>query len=93
MTQISLFMKQNHRHREQTGACQGGRRWGKGGVGSWHCRYVIIYRIENQQGSTIEHRELCTISYDKPQWKKNIFKKEYICLGFPGGVTGKEPTC
>ena len=35
MTQINLSMKQNHEHREQTGDCQGGRRWGRDGVGCW----------------------------------------------------------
>ena len=37
MTQMNLSMKQkqNHGHREQTGGCQGGGGWGRGGVGGW----------------------------------------------------------
>ena len=27
MTQINLYMKQNHGHREQRGGCQGGESW------------------------------------------------------------------
>ena len=66
MTQISLFMKQrqNHRHRGQTAKGEG-----VGGGMEWEvgiCRYIIIHRIENQQDSTMEHKELCIIPYDKP---------------------------
>ena len=35
MTQMNLFMKQTHRHREQTHGCQGGGEWGTDGVGVW----------------------------------------------------------
>ena len=37
MTQMnpSMKQKQNHGHREQTAGCQGGRGWGKDGVGVW----------------------------------------------------------
>ena len=31
---ISMKQKQNHRHREQTGGCQGGRGVGEGRTGS-----------------------------------------------------------
>ena len=31
----SMKQKQNHGHREQTAGCQGGRGWGKDGVGVW----------------------------------------------------------
>ena len=36
-TQINLptKQKQNHRHGEQTGSCQGRRVWGKDGVRGW----------------------------------------------------------
>ena len=29
----SMKQKQNHRHREQSGGCQGGGGWGRDGVG------------------------------------------------------------
>ena len=29
-----------------------------------------IYEIDKQQGPTTEHRELYSISYNKPQWKR-----------------------
>ena len=37
MTQMNLSMKhkQNHRHREETGGCQGGGVWGRDGAGGW----------------------------------------------------------
>ena len=37
MTQMNLTMKQkqNHRHGEQTGGCQGGGVWGRDRVGVW----------------------------------------------------------
>ena len=35
MTQMNLFMKQIHRHREQTCGCQAGGRMGKGWTGTF----------------------------------------------------------
>ena len=32
---LSVKQKENHRHREQAGGCQGGRDWGRDGVGGW----------------------------------------------------------
>ena len=32
---LSTKQKQNYAHREQTGGCQGGEDWGRGGVGGW----------------------------------------------------------
>ena len=32
---MNLSMKQNHRHREQTGGCQGVGGCGRDGVGGW----------------------------------------------------------
>ena len=64
---LSMKQKQNHRHREQTGGCQGGGGWGRAGVGGWgEQSEAIIYRKDKQQGPTVQHRELYSISYDKP---------------------------
>ena len=43
MTQMNISMKQNHRHREQTGGCQGGGCWRKDGVGGWVSRCKPLY--------------------------------------------------
>ena len=48
-------MKQNHKHREQTGSCPRGR-WG-GMDWDWQMQ-TIIYRMDKQQGPTIQHREV-----------------------------------
>ena len=59
--------KQNHGHREQTCGCQGGGGWGRDGVGRLGVADVsFIYRVDKQQGPTVDHRELYSISYDKP---------------------------
>ena len=59
--------EQIHRHRKQTCACQG---WGvegvwaqgREGLGVWDQQMqTIIYRIDKQQGSTVQHRELYSI--------------------------------
>ena len=34
-TNISTKQKQTHRRRDKTGGCQGGRCWGRDGVGGW----------------------------------------------------------
>ena len=31
---------------------------------------TIIYRMDKQQGPTVQHRELYSISCDKPEWKR-----------------------
>ena len=37
---------------------------------------AIIYRTDKQQGPTVQHRELYSISCDKHNKKKNV----YICI-------------
>ena len=45
MTQMNLFMKQKQIQgdRELTGGCQGGRDWGRDGVGDWASRGELLY--------------------------------------------------
>ena len=55
MTQMNLSMKQKltHRHREQTGGCQGG---GDGRGLDWefrNSRCNLVYRMDKQQGPTV----------------------------------------
>ena len=45
MTQMKLSMKQNPRHREQAGHCQGRDSWGRDGVGGL-LAYIRFY-IQN----------------------------------------------
>ena len=48
-----------------------GKTWERHGLGIWdQQRQSITYRIDKQQGPTVEHKELYSISYDKPQWKR-----------------------
>ena len=37
-----------------------------------------FYRMDKQQGPTVQHRELYSISCDKPYGK--VYEKEYICI-------------
>ena len=81
MTQMSQSMeqKQNQGHREQTYGCQGGGRWERDGVESGISRCKLGYRwtqMDKPQGPTVQHRELYSISCDKPSWKD--YEKEYI---------------
>ena len=67
MTQMNLCTKQTHRCREQTCGCQGGGRWGRDRLGVWELQMqTIIYRMDKQQGPTVKHRDLYSISCDKP---------------------------
>ena len=41
---------------------------------------TIMFRMDKQQGPNVYHRELYSISYDKPEWKKiYIFLAESLC--------------
>ena len=65
---MNLFtqQKQTHRHRKQT--C--GYQWGKGAGGGGginqefgiNRQHTTIYKIDKQQGPTVQHRELYSIS-------------------------------
>ena len=59
---LSTKQKQTHRHREQTCGCQGGGGWARDGLGVWDQQMqTIIYRMDKQQGPTVQHRELYSI--------------------------------
>ena len=54
---LSMKQKQTHRHRDQTCGYQGGG--GRDGLGVWGQQMqTIIYRMDKQQGPTVEHRKL-----------------------------------
>ena len=64
---LSVKQKQNQGHREQTGGCQGGRGLERVGVGVWDQQMQTgIHRMDKQEGPTVQHRELYSISCDKP---------------------------
>ena len=68
-----MKQKETHRHRKQTGGCQGGGMDWEFGIS--RCRYTT--------SPTVEHRELYSISYGKLQWKnmkKNIYIYIYIYM-------------
>ena len=63
---LSMKQKQTHRHRDQT--CGGqGRGWqGRDGQGVGDQQMQIItYRVEKQQGPTIQYRKLGSTYCDK----------------------------
>ena len=65
MTQMNLSMKKEQR--KQTGGCQGGGGWERVALGVWDQHMQTdIYRMDKQQGPTVQHRELYSISCDKP---------------------------
>ena len=64
---LSTKQKKTHRHREQTCGCQGGGGQGEGWTGVWGWQMQIItFRMDEQQGPNVQHRELHSISCDKP---------------------------
>ena len=63
---MNLSVKQTHKHREQTVVAKTGGGHGERWIGSLALQ-TIIYRMDKQQGPTVEHRRLYSISCDKPQ--------------------------
>ena len=66
MAQMNLSMKQKqtHRHREQTYDCQGGR---SGVRMDWDQQMQnMLQGMDKQQDPTVQHRELYSMSCDKP---------------------------
>ena len=64
---LSVKQKQTHKHREQICGCQEGGGQGRDGVGGWDQQMqTIIYKMDKQQGPSVQHRELYPISCDKP---------------------------
>ena len=60
---LSMKQKLTHRHREQTCGCQGGG----AGTQVWDQQIqTIIYRMDKQQGLSVQHGELYSISCNKP---------------------------
>ena len=78
MTQINLItkQKQTQRHRKQTcGYLRGKDRGDKFRVWDQQIQ-TTIYKIDKQQGPTVQHRELHSISCSNLNGKE--YEKEYI---------------
>ena len=80
MTQMNLSMKQrqNHRHREQTGGCQGGGYWGRDGeweVGVSICKLLYIEWLNNKVllYSTENYIQYPMINHNGKEYKKRIY--------------------
>ena len=71
MRQRNLFrkQKQTHRHTKQTYGYQRGK--GRDKLGVWDQQIqTTTYKIDKQQGPTVQHRGLYSISSNKPKWKR-----------------------
>ena len=61
---LSTKWKQTHRQGEQTFGCQGGV---VGRKMEWKLVPAdVSYYTQREQGATVQHRELYSMSYDKP---------------------------
>ena len=64
-----------------TCGCQGGGGWKRKGLGVWDQQLqTIIYRIDKQQGPTVQHRELYSISLINHNGKEYEKEYMYICI-------------
>ena len=41
---------------------------------------TAIFKMDNQQGPTVQHRELCSTLCNKPKWEENLKKNRYIYM-------------
>ena len=64
---LTTKQKQTHRHREQIGGGQVGAGIWEGWTGRLGLAATnYFYRMDKQEGPTVEHRELYSVSCDKP---------------------------
>ena len=77
---MNISMEQSWTQRTDLAAVKGKTGCEKDGLGVWGQQMPIItYRMDKQQGPIIQHREVYSISWDKPYWKR-ILKGTYICV-------------
>ena len=70
---MNLFtkQKQTHRHRKQTYGYQWGKMGGGDKLGVWDQQiHTTIYKIDKQEGPTVQHRELYSIFCDNLEGKR-----------------------
>ena len=76
---MNLSMKQKpiHKHRNKLVVAKRETGRGSDGLGVWDSqRWTIIYRMDQEQGPTVKHRELSPVSYDSHSGK--VQEKEHI---------------
>ena len=68
MTQMKLSTKQKQIHRHRTDVCAKREGvWGWGEAEAWDLQMqTIVNRMDKQQGPNEQHRELCSLSHNKP---------------------------
>ena len=52
---------------------------GKGQLGVWDGHvHTAIFKMDNLQGPTVQHRELCSVLCNNLKWEKNLQKDTCI---------------
>ena len=77
---MNLFTKQKqiYRYQKQTYGNQMGNVVGRDKSGAWdEHTHTTIYKIDNQQVPTVQHREIYSIFRDD-LYEKNLKKNEYM---------------
>ena len=83
---MNLFtkQKQTHRHRKQTYGYQRGNMGGGINQEFWNNIYTLVYKVDKQQGPTVQHREpysiFCKTYIGKESEKEYIFLYVYMCV-------------
>ena len=68
---LSMKQKQTHRDREQICVYVGEWRSERHRSGVWGQQIqTVVYEMDKQQGPAVQHRDLYSISRDKPSWKR-----------------------
>ena len=76
---LSTKQKQTHRLRKQTYGYQRGKVGGsKLGVWDWHV-HTAVFKTDNQQGPTVQHRDLYSIFCNNRNGKR-IWKRRDTCI-------------
>ena len=75
---LSMKQKQTHRPREQTWGCPGGEGRGRKQTGVWGQQMqTIMHKMDKQQGSAVQCRKLCSVSWDKAYGKEQEKERIY----------------
>ena len=80
---MNFFTKETHRRRDQIYGCWGGQGWQNRGKrqGVWDGHvHTAIFKMDSQQGSTVEHRELCSMSCGGLDGEWSLGQNGYMCM-------------
>ena len=82
MIQMSFFTEETHRCRDQVYGCRGG--WGRQTSGrdrEFGRVHSAIFKVDNQQGSTVAHREFCSMLCGSLDGREVLGEMDtYICM-------------